>query len=177
MATGATMRIMRLRTLIDHPATGPGERAAAQRMLDRILRKSGPARHEHPGRSYGTRHDRAGRHASLAEIAEMIGQDIALERVLPDPGAPGELLAHSPLREAPATLTYTVEPAPGSIVVTIGDIPPGWGMREDLETPGPALQSLAEALARIMNAYNHDGADTGRRFFGRVRAGDTTLIW
>jgi hypothetical protein len=32
-------------------------------------------------------------------------------------------------------------------------------------------------LARIMNAYNHDGTDTGRRFFGKVRAGDTTQIW
>ncbi|MBU3064687.1 hypothetical protein KO481_24545 [Nocardia sp. NEAU-G5] len=173
MAVGASLRIMRLRNLIEHPATGPGERAAAQRMLERILDKSDRARHEHPGRSYGARHGRAGRHASLEQIAEMIGQDIALERILLDPGAPDELAVHSPLRQAPADLTYTVEAAAGSIVVTIGNIPADW----EPDTVDPALQSLAEALARIMNAYNHDGADTGRRFFGKVRAGGTTLIW
>ncbi|MFE5709025.1 hypothetical protein [Rhodococcus koreensis] len=81
MAGYVSLRITRLRTLIEHPRTGDAERAAAQEMLDRILSKS-RLRYGTDDRTYGTRHDRVGRHAGLSRIADMIRDDIALARVV-----------------------------------------------------------------------------------------------
>ncbi|NEW36837.1 hypothetical protein GV791_30410, partial [Nocardia cyriacigeorgica] len=91
MATSATLRISRLRALIEHPNTGDGERATAQRMLDRILTRTGtePVVGD---RTYGNRHHRVGRHADLHRIADMIRDDIVLARATfaPRPAHPGE---------------------------------------------------------------------------------------
>lgn len=170
-------RISRLRALIEHPATGAGERAAAQRMLDRILATSG--RITSADRSYGARYDRAGRHADLDELAELIRADIAFARVVFAEGAqPGELAVSDPIRDAPAEVTYTVTGLSNenSIVITIDDVPPHWGWGS-ADTVTPALQALADELAAIMNSYNHEGESIGKRFFARVRAGNVTLVW
>ncbi|MEV0247675.1 hypothetical protein AB0H76_13870 [Nocardia sp. NPDC050712] len=173
MTSTATQRISRLRTLIEHPRTGPNERAAAQRMLDRILAKTstaaGPA-----DRVYGERHHRLGKHANLDAIAEMLRDDILVARIV-HPHPAGTLSAADPLAEAPALLTIAVETNPGAIDITIADIPRDWGWSG--ESPSPALQSLAAELADLLNAYNHTGPDLPPRFFGRVRAGEHTLIW
>ncbi|GAB4586083.1 hypothetical protein [Nocardia sp. IFM 10818] len=182
MAANAIQRITRLRELIDHPRTGESERAAAQRMLDRILRKSSAdARTMHTGdRSYGTRHHRVGRHASLDDIAESIRQDIVFARIFPMPVQAGELTEPNPIRDAPDEITYTVEtPYDATILITIDNVPTAWGHIADqgLESVSPALRALAEELADLMNSYNHDGDQIGKRFFGKVRAGEITLVW
>ncbi|MFC9993730.1 hypothetical protein [Nocardia sp. NPDC127526] len=182
MAANVIQRITRLRELIDHPRTGAAERAAAQRMLDRILsRSSSTARSTRTGdRSYGPRYDRVGRHASLEDIAESIRQDIAFARVFPMPAQAGELTEPNAVRDAPAEITYTVEtPYDGTILITMGNVPTAWGRSNDQgrESVSPAVQALAEELADLMNSYNHDGDQIGKRFFGKVRVGETTLVW
>ncbi|WP_194818072.1 hypothetical protein [Nocardia sp. XZ_19_385] len=178
MTTSTFQRISRLRTLIEHPRTGPNERAAAQRMLDRILSKSG-AETGDSDRTYGERHRRLGKHADLSAIADMVRDDIALARsVHVTPGSPGELAPVDPLADAPTQLSFMVGTTnPGAIDITIDDIPPAWGWTDSTETPTPALQSLATELAEILNSYNHTGPGLPPRFFGRIRAGDRTLIW
>ncbi|MGW5111973.1 hypothetical protein [Nocardia sp. NPDC004123] len=168
MATAAMGRIQRLRSLIEHPRTGQAERAAAQRMLDRLLSKTGGGAHRVGDRTYGARHDRPGRHASLSRIADMIGEDIALARIRTLPDGDGDLAARSALRDTPDQLTYTVEtPYDAGILITVGNIPTGWATDSDgLDTP--ALRALVEELTELMNAYD-DGTDIARRFFGRVR--------
>ncbi|MFE3255407.1 hypothetical protein ACFXPS_03415 [Nocardia sp. NPDC059091] len=174
MATAMMGRIQRLRSLIEHPRTGQAERAAAQRMLDRLLSKTGGGARRTGDRSYGARHDRPGRHASLSRIADMIGEDIALARILTLPEGDGDLATRSALRDAPEQLTYTVEtPYDAGILITVGNIPPGWATDPDgFDTP--ALRALVEELTELMNAYNHDGADIARRFLGRVRTETST---
>ncbi|GAB2679595.1 hypothetical protein [Nocardia goodfellowii] len=178
MTTTGFQRISRLRALIDHPRTGPDERATAQRMLDRILSRSGAVTADST-RAYGTRHRRLGKHADLAAVAEMIRDDIALARTMSDtPAAPGDLAPVDPLGDAPAQLTFVVStPHPGAIDITIDDIPQAWGWADSSGAPTAALQSLATELADILHSYNHSGADLPPRFFGRVRAGNRTLIW
>ncbi|WP_433590293.1 hypothetical protein [Nocardia sp. CA-145437] len=154
MPTGTIGRIQRLRSLIEHPRTGAAERAAAQRMLDRILAKTSRSAARPGERSYGVRHARPGRHASLSRIAEMIAEDIAVL---------------SAVHDAPDLLTYSVEaPAEAGILITVGAIPRGWATDAD-GVDSPALRVLVDELTDLMNAYNHEGTDVARRFIGRVR--------
>ena len=180
MGINASLRLSRLRALIDHPRTGDRERAAAQRMLDRILTKSA-ARVSSGPRSYGARYGRVGRHAGLAAVAEMIRADIALIQMLASTPAPsGGLALHDPIGDAPAEITFSVDtPGDFSIAITIDRVPSEWGwVREDgIVTVSPALLELADALAEVMNGYNHEGPDVGTRFFGTVRAAGKTLVW
>ncbi|MFG1782441.1 hypothetical protein ACGFIU_08370 [Rhodococcus oryzae] len=165
--------------MIEHPRTGAGERAAAQRMLDRVLAKDN--RNGAGDRAHGARHDRVGRHASLSHIADEIRDDIAFARVvLATDAAPGQPAVHDPIRDAPPGITYLVEtPHDAGVVITIDDVPRDWGwVSEDgIETVSPALRALADDLAEIMNGYNRGGADIERRFFGSVRVRGETLVW
>ncbi|MFD4357803.1 hypothetical protein ACFWPK_31095 [Nocardia sp. NPDC058519] len=181
MGSDHFVRITRLRALIDHENTGEGERATAERMLDRLLRKSvGHTTSGAPDRVYGSRHHRAGRHASTASIVESVREDIAFARTFATAGAPGEVTVHSPLAAAPAELTVAVTtPFADQIVVTITDIPPSWGWEPDefdRITATEDLRRLADELAEIIDSYNHDGSDVGPRFFRTIRAQETTLI-
>lgn len=182
MGTDHFVRITRLRALIEHENTGAGERATAQRMLDRLLRKSlgDKSSHGSPDRVYGSRHDRPGRHASTASIVESVREDIAFARDFAPSGAPGELTVHSPLAAAPAELTVAVStPFADQIVVTIENIPVAWGWETDefdRITATRDLRRLASELAEIIDSYNHDGSDVGPRFFRTIRAQQTTLI-
>lgn len=180
MGIDTSIRILRLRALIDHPRTGDSERAAAQRMLDRILTTSA-ARVSSGTRNYGARYGRIGKHAGLATIAEMIRADIELMRMLAStPAAAGGLALQDPIGDAPAEIDFAVDtPHDFSIVVTINRIPREWGwVSEDgIVSTSPALRALADALAEVMNSYNHDGQDVGARFFGTVRADGETLVW
>ncbi|APA98813.1 hypothetical protein [Nocardia seriolae] len=164
----AESRIQRLRSLIEHPRTGAAERAAAQRLLDRILGNPGRARPTAGDRSYGQRHSRGGRHAGLSRLADMIREDIALARVFADAAVPGELAARNAIRDAPEGITYTVDtPFDAGIRILVAHVPPTWGWS------GPGVESEALRLVRaeladIMAAYDHDGGDIGQRFHGRV---------
>ncbi len=149
-------------------------------MLERLLEKISYA--DPVGdRSYGSRYSRVGRHASLDSVAEMVRADIALARVVfASAGAPGEVALSSPIADAPADITYTVEtPYFGTIVISIDGIPEDWGWVSEygIETVSPALRALVDELTDIMNAYNHDGSDIDKRFFGKVRARGETLVW
>ncbi|MGV0741945.1 hypothetical protein [Mycolicibacterium sp. XJ870] len=179
MATVAILRISRLRALIDHPRTGDAERAAAQRMLSRILRNS--VRDVSGERDYGARYGRGGRHASLSRIAEMVRDDIALARsAFAAPGLRGDVAECDPIADAPAEIIYSVAtPHDCSIVISIDNIPRSWGWvsGDGVETISPALRALGDALADILDSYNHDGPDIGKRFFGQVRAQGETLRW
>ncbi|RMI27822.1 hypothetical protein [Nocardia stercoris] len=180
MATDASLRILRLRMLIDHPRTDDAERDAAQRMLDRLLSKSTPA--ATGDRTYGTRHNRIGRHAGHELIADMIRYDITLTRaVLPAVAGPGEPELHDPIRDAPAEITFAVTtPHDGSVVITLDNVPREWGWThaDGIETVSPSMRALAAALSDLMNSYNRAGSDIGRRFFGAVRINDgETLVW
>ncbi|TJZ75928.1 hypothetical protein FCG67_18040 [Rhodococcus oryzae] len=179
MAGNSRFRIARLRTLIEHPRTGDGERAAAQRMLDRILKKS--VTDGSGDRTLGARHDRVGRHAGPSRIADAIRDDIAFARVVfATATVPGRPAVHDPIRDAPPGITYLVEtPHDADVVITIDDVPRDWGwVSEDgIETVSPALRALADELAEIMNGYNRGGAEAERRFFGRVRVCGETLVW
>ncbi|MBF5002209.1 hypothetical protein IRT45_34390 [Nocardia sp. BSTN01] len=180
MSTALSPRISRLRQLIDHPATGAAERDAAQRMLDRILAKHPQAVGPRGDRDYGPRYHRVGRHATLASIAEMISQDIAFAKIFSMPQHRAELAERSPIRDAPIEISYSVAtPYVGKIIVTIEGVPREWGWVSDcgIDNPSPALQELVDELAEIMNAYNHDGSDIGKRFFACVRVPERTLIW
>ncbi|MGW0042362.1 hypothetical protein [Rhodococcus sp. NPDC003348] len=180
MASDASPRIDRLRTLIDHPRTGDSERAVAQRMLDRILGRTGIRDHS-GGPDRGAGHGRVGRHAGLAHIADLIRGDIALARSVFTANTPDGLPAVAdPIGNAPPGITLAVEtPHDAGIVITIDGVPEHWGWVNDggIETVTPALRTLADELASVMNAYNRDDAEGGRRFFGRVRVRDTTLVW
>ncbi|MFE2955936.1 hypothetical protein [Nocardia tengchongensis] len=162
-------RIQRLRSLIEHPRTEAAERAAAQRMLDRLLNKSASSSGRPGDRDYGARHARPGRHASLSRIAEMIADDIALARMATLADGEGDLAVVSALLDAPAQLTYTVEaPAEAGILITVSAVPAAWATDADgFDSVG--LRALVAELTELMNAYNHDGADIDRRFVGRVR--------
>ncbi|MFC4125099.1 hypothetical protein [Nocardia rhizosphaerae] len=180
MGTDHFARISRLRALIEHDNTGPDERATAQRMLDRILRKTPAPSGIGADRVYGARHDRPGRHASTASIVESVRADIAFARRFTVVGGPDELTEHSQLAAAPAELTVAVDtPFADQIVVTIDDIPPAWGWAADEfdRTAASAdLRSLADELAEIIDSYNRDGTDVGPRFVRTVRAGRTVLV-
>ncbi|GAB2538524.1 hypothetical protein [Nocardia heshunensis] len=161
----ASTRIQRLRNLIEHPRTGAAERAAAQRMLDRIV---GAARPVVGDRSYGARHDRPGRHASLSRIAEMIREDLALARVFAEAAVPGELVTRNAVRDAPSQVSYLVDtPFDAGIRVVVDRVPRAWGW-PDGYSESEALRELLAEVTDIMNAYNHDGSDIDRRYHGRV---------
>ncbi|MBF6066295.1 hypothetical protein IU500_31655 [Nocardia terpenica] len=177
---GIGARTARLRALIEHPGTGAEERAVAERMLARALRGTGPAREGGADRRYGARHGRGGRHAGLALIAELVREDIDFARAFATPRLPAELALCSPIRDAPATIAYRVDtPFDGRIVVTIDGVPREWGwvLEDGIELVSPALRALADEVAEIVDAYNHEGTDIDRRFFASVRVGDETLIW
>jgi hypothetical protein len=179
MATAAILRISRLRNLIEHPRTGDAERAAAQRMLDRILRSS--MRDVSGSRKYGGRYHRAGRHAKLSRIADMIREDIAVAAAaFSAPGLPDDIARCDPIADAPAGVTYSVEtPYDSTIVITIDNVSRlwGWSTVDGITTVSPALRALADELADIIESYNYDGPDVGKRFFGRVRVQGETLSW
>lgn len=149
-------------------------------MLDRILTTSA-AGVSSDTRSYGARYDRIGKHAGLATIAEMIRADVELIRMLAStPAAAGGLALKDPIGDAPAEIDFAVDtPHDLSVAVTINRVPREWGwVSEDgIVSASPALRALADALAELMNSYNHDGQDVGARFFGTVRAGGETLVW
>lgn len=148
-------------------------------MLDRILTKH-PQSRQHGDRDYGRRYNRVGRHARLPAIAEMIGQDIAFARIFTIPQHHAEIVERSPIRDAPEGISYSVStPWVGKIIVTIEGVPPEWGWTSDcgIEYPSSALLELADEVAEIMNSYNHDGSDIGKRFFASVRVPERTLIW
>ncbi|MEV6067270.1 hypothetical protein AB0L82_12010 [Nocardia sp. NPDC052001] len=174
-------RVAHLRALIEHPSTGAGERAAAQRMLDRILSKSNSYAAT-DDRSYGIRYERVGRHADLESIAEMIRDDLAFVRVVfddaPHVGGPGpdEPALHDVIRDAPRGITYSVvsSPAENAIVITIEGVPGEWVGSEGVS---PELKRLADELVALLNSYNHDGEQIGKRFFARVRTPHETLVW
>jgi hypothetical protein len=179
MATITSQRIMRLRALIDHPNTGADERATAQRMLDRMLARSGGS--PVGDRTYGDRHHRVGKHADLPSVAEMIRADIALGRIMFAPQTRlGEPAVRDPLGDAPVQIEITVAlPHHGCIDITIGNVPRDWGwvIEDGIERVSPQLQELATELADLMNGYNFDGSDIAKRFFGRVRVPEFTLVW
>ena len=178
MASTASQRIMRLQSLIEHPRTGAGERAAAQRMLDKILDKS-RARPESGQRRYGARHDRGGRHASLSRIADMVHEDIAMARLaFPDTSASAQVAVANPIADAPAEVRIIVEtPHDAGIVITVDNVPADWGWVDDggVQVHSRQFLALVDALAEIMKSYNHDGVE--KRFFGSVRARGETLAW
>ncbi|MGO4203719.1 hypothetical protein AB4Z09_18590 [Rhodococcus sp. TAF43] len=180
MADNASLRIMRLRALIEHSRTGDSERAAAERMLERVLNKS-RTQCGYGDRTYGARHDRVGRHASLSRIADMIREDIALARVtFPAAAAPEQVAVIDPIGDAPRGISFTVEtPHDANIDITIRGVPRDWGWDGEggVETVSAALRALAGELAEIMNGYNRNGSDIEKRFFGRVRVGGETLEW
>ncbi|NUP25975.1 MAG: hypothetical protein HOQ36_00795 [Nocardia sp.] len=179
MAIITSHRIMRLRALIEHPNTGADERATAQRMLDRMLDRSGYS--ATGDRTYGNRHHRVGKHADLRSVAEMIRADIALGRIMFAPQTRlGEPAIRDPLGDAPVQIEITVDlPHHGCIDITIDNVPREWGwvLDDGIECVSPQLQELATELADIMNGYNCDGSDIAKRFFGRVRIPDFTLVW
>ncbi|MGW0183076.1 hypothetical protein [Nocardia sp. NPDC003345] len=179
MATITSHRILRLRALIDHPNTGADERATAQRMLDRLLVRSGAS--QTGDRTYGNRHHRVGKHADLPAVAEMIRADIALGRIMFAPQTQmGTPALRDPLGDAPVQIEIRVElPHHGCIDITIDCVPRDWGwvVEDGIEQVSPALQELARELAEIMNGYNCDGSDIAKRFFGRVRIPEFTLVW
>ncbi|NKY31858.1 hypothetical protein HGA13_02040 [Nocardia speluncae] len=179
MAINMSHRIMRLRALIEHPNTGAGERATAQRMLDRLLARSGGT--PIGDRTYGDRHHRVGKHADLPAVAEMIRADIALGRIMFAPQTRvGEPAIRDPLGDAPVQIEILVDlPHHACIDVTIDKVPRTWGwvVEDGIERVGPQLQELATELADIMNGYNFDGSDIAKRFFGRVRIPELTLVW
>ncbi|MFC4377645.1 hypothetical protein ACFO5K_26545 [Nocardia halotolerans] len=183
MGSDHFLRITRLRALIEHENTGAGERATAQRMLDRLLRKAGADNTSRlaADRVYGSRHHRPGRHASTVSIVESVRDDIAFARnFAPVSSTPGTVTVHSPLAAAPTELTVLVStPFADQIVVTIGDIPPEWGWETDefdRVTASRDLRALADELAEIIDSYNHNGTDVGPRFFRTIRAQEKTLI-
>lgn len=149
-------------------------------MLDRILAKSRSPL-SCTDRSYGTRHSRAGRHAGLTRIAEMIRQDIVLARtVFSSNAAAGDLAIEDLVGNAPAEILFDVDTRFGSeIVITLSSVPQEWGWVHEygVATVSPALRALADELATVMNSYNHDGSDVDKRFFGKVRVGNDTLAW
>ncbi|MEC3917351.1 hypothetical protein [Nocardia sp. CDC160] len=164
----AASRIQRLRNLIEHPRTGAAERAAAQRMLDKLVESSVRARPMIGDRSYGDRYQRVGRHAGLSRIADMIREDIALARVFAEAVVAGELATRNAVRDAPASLTYTVDtPFDAGIRITVAGVPRAWGW-DEIGLDSEALGQLRSELTDIMNAYNHDGTDIGQRFHGRI---------
>ncbi|MGI5218669.1 hypothetical protein [Nocardia sp. CA-290969] len=179
MAIIASHRIMRLRALIEHPNTGADERATAQRMLDRLLARSGDA--PVGDRTYGDRHHRVGKHADLPAVAEMIRADIALARLMfARPSRAGEPALRDPLGDAPVQIEIMVDlPHHACIDITIDNVPREWGwvVEDGIERVSPQLQELATELAEIMNGYNFDGSDIAKRFFGRVRIPELTLVW
>ncbi|WP_280508739.1 hypothetical protein [Nocardia flavorosea] len=179
MAIIASHRIMRLRALIEHPNTGADERATAQRMLDRLLARSGGA--PVGDRTYGDRHHRVGKHADLPAVAEMIRADITLGRIMFAPQTRlGEPAIRDPLGDAPVQIEITVDlPHHACIDITIDKVPREWGwvVEDGIERVSPQLQELATELADIMNGYNFDGSDIAKRFFGRVRIPELTLVW
>ncbi|MEE2059979.1 hypothetical protein [Rhodococcus artemisiae] len=180
MAGTMAARLSRLHALIDHPRTGDAEGAAAQRMLDRILARSRPPQNA-GDRTYGQRHHRVGRHADLTRIAEMVREEIALARlVFSTPGQPGLPAESDPIADAPAGIVYTVStPHDSEVVITLENVPQAWGWVSEygVETASSALRALVDELADLLNGYNRDGVEIGKRFFGRVRVGDRTLVW
>ncbi|MFC9790071.1 hypothetical protein [Rhodococcus sp. NPDC127528] len=182
MANNVSLRIMRLRDLIEHPRTGDSERAAAERMLERVLDKSqSRTQYGYGDRTYGSRHDRIGQHAGLSRIADMIREDIALARVtFPAATTSEQVAVKDPIGDAPRGISFTVEtPHDASIDITIRGVPRDWGWdgEDGVETVSASLRALAGELAAIMNGYNRNGSDAEKRFFGRVRVGSETLEW
>ncbi|OZD10292.1 hypothetical protein CH275_01015 [Rhodococcus sp. 06-235-1A] len=179
MATNPAVRISRLRALIDHPRTGSSERDTAQRMLNRILRTSRPITDAH--RQYGSGYSRLGRHAGLDSIAEMIRDDITMARTNRLSAAElSEVAPLDPVANAPKDIQIDVDVLHDcEIVVTISCIPTAWGWCRDggIDVYSPALRALVDELASIVDSFDHSGEDITNRFFGRVRVGDTTVVW
>lgn len=85
-----------------------------------------------------------------------------------------------PIADAPQGISFGVEALNSmSIAITLGGVPQqwGWSMESGIAVASPALRALADELADIMYAYNRDGSDIDKRFFGSVRAEGKTLVW
>ncbi|MFD1815873.1 hypothetical protein [Rhodococcus gannanensis] len=177
----ATATIARLRALIDHPRTGAEERAAARRMLDRLLAKQPGTAAGRPG----PRRTGLGRHVRIEHVVDAIRIDLALARTTAaaprsaQPLADGHgVVVRDPIRDAPEGIVFDVT-ADGefAVVVTIDGVPPDWGWDEGVGTVSPRLQGLADRVAEVVNGYGDAGPDGSPRFFGRVRVPGHTLVW
>ncbi|WP_245819455.1 hypothetical protein [Rhodococcoides yunnanense] len=111
----------------------------------------------------------------------MIREDIVLARtVFATNAAVSDLAVVDPIGSAPTEILFDVNTPFGSeIVITLSSVPEEWGWVKEcgISVVSPALQTLADELAAVVNSYNHTGSDIAQRFFGRVRVGSDTLAW
>jgi hypothetical protein len=177
-------KIKLLQTLIDHPRTGDNEREAARLMLGRLLNKvsktEGVTAEQAGGgwmdrRFYGAKYDAK---LTTTQIAAIIRAQVKLARKLAKQagGEAGAVKLPDAIGDAPAEIKFSIRSerfsGGSAISISILNEPKDWAweMREDRyghvrEMPTAALQTLADELAELMKAYNHDGSDITTDYF------------
>lgn len=162
-----TARITRLRALIDHPRTGLQERAAAERMLARVLARSPGA----VGAAVRPARRRVGRHAGLDEVADAVRVDLAAARWTAQRGA-GGVDVRDPVRDAPAEVSFSVRVEDGLVlVVDVEGVPSDWIAEHPGGIESERLRELVDAVAAVIDGY------AGAPFVRRVRVSGRTLVW
>lgn len=170
--------IQNLRALIDHPRTGENERAAARRMLGRVLAKAEQQGTQVEGgfrdhRVYGDKYDKA-RSLGVVEIAKLMRADIKLAlKVAKATAEPGSLATFDAFAAIPDGIKITVRTRHYTVIdIVVRNIPDAWGWTEETDDwgnkrpmPTPALNALAQELKTIHRAYNYDGSDISTDYF------------
>lgn len=170
--------ISNLRALIDHPRTGENERAAARRMLKRVLAKAEQQGTQIEGgfrdhRVYGEKYDKA-RNLGVVEIAKLMRADIKLAlKVAKATAEPGTVATFDAFAAIPEGIKITVRTRHySSIDIVVRNIADEWGWAEETDNwgrkramPTPALKALARELGIIHDAYNYDGSDISTDYF------------
>ncbi|MEU7092977.1 hypothetical protein [Kitasatospora aureofaciens] len=186
-------KVKALRAMAERPDTPADERAAAERMLTRALRRAAetgelieeqPAGGHAAGRTYGPKHDET-EGLSIVDLARLMRQDIKLARKLgqaaAEPGAvvvPG--LGALPRAVKVSVRTSTYAAGGRSIHIRLYLPADGWGLVDGqrhgrtAKVPGPVLEAALAELRDVHGAYQADyGSDLSRdlimrRYLGGV---------
>lgn len=187
--------------LINHPRTGAEERDAAQRLLDRLLKRirivvAETGAYNPYAISYGPKYTH-GRYVPLDEIAKMMRADISAARKLGKKAAKatptaGAVEIPDPIGNAPAEIRITVKfqyySGGGAIDIYVRNVPTDWGFTTETDrwgherqAPTQALKDLADALREIHWSYNYDGSDAqtdyfNRNYYGGVMTPEGTML-
>lgn len=199
-----TSRYEQLRALIEHKNTPEHERAAAQRMLDRLMAKrretdrsnyddQGRWRGAYGGRAYGAK--ASTEYAPATEIAKWMRADIKIARKVANAPAEDEhgVAIPSGFAGIPKDIKITVSTDSGSmhssININIRNIPPAWGWYtvplrgvydddqwEMKNQPSPELLRLVRDLEEIHWSYNWNGSDSMTDYFDVRYYGGVHLV-
>lgn len=178
-----------LRSVIDHPNTGDGERTAAEHALHRLLSNNPGARQLAEAETAtllpvvtGDRYDPA---LDITTIAATLRKEFQLRRRTARKAGGADIAVIDPIGDLPAEVKISVRAERGSVYdiirVNLKGAPdhwwiPGW----PYDTPGPTLSHVGQEISDAVQSFNRNGSDlrfdhVDVRFHSQITADHRTI--